>query len=215
MQSLLWHGASQWRILLHRMWVQLSTTCCNLLTLPNGELLVAVDHNQLRTMASETVDPIDWSHPPPYTGQYPWASLIAQCSAGCKSQDLLHSVSIEWATFGMPGQRTTCAATQGTDHSGNRTYYETWAYSDLYATICYTNMVHKHSLMWKFHWLVMGFPHDQNLQAISSISKSAASLSYVTLLLLLFGVRCARPGEHFISAKTSTPHNEPMEGRRR
>ena len=25
---------------------------------------------QLRTMASETVDPIDWSHPPPYTGQY-------------------------------------------------------------------------------------------------------------------------------------------------
>ena len=25
----------------------------------------------LRTMASETVDPIDWLHPPPYTGQYP------------------------------------------------------------------------------------------------------------------------------------------------
>ena len=32
---------------------------------PNGELLVAVNHNQLRTMASETVDPIDWLHPPP------------------------------------------------------------------------------------------------------------------------------------------------------
>ena len=29
------------------------------------ELLVTVDHNQLRTMASETVDPIDWSHQPP------------------------------------------------------------------------------------------------------------------------------------------------------
>ena len=29
------------------------------------ELLVAVDHNQLRTMASETVDPINWSHPSP------------------------------------------------------------------------------------------------------------------------------------------------------
>ena len=27
-------------------------------------LLVAVDHNQLRTMASEAEDPIDWSHPP-------------------------------------------------------------------------------------------------------------------------------------------------------
>ena len=32
---------------------------------PNGKLLVEVNHNQLRTMASETVDPIDWSHPPP------------------------------------------------------------------------------------------------------------------------------------------------------
>ena len=31
---------------------------------PNGELLVAVNHNQLWTMASETVDRIDWSHPP-------------------------------------------------------------------------------------------------------------------------------------------------------
>ena len=32
---------------------------------PKGELLVAVKNNQLRTMASETVDPIDWSHPLP------------------------------------------------------------------------------------------------------------------------------------------------------
>ena len=47
------------------MWVQLSTTCSNVLKQPNGELLVAVSHNQLRTMASDTVDPIDWSHPPP------------------------------------------------------------------------------------------------------------------------------------------------------
>ena len=44
---------------------QLSTTCSNVLKQPNGELLVAVNHNQLRTMASETVDPIDWSYPPP------------------------------------------------------------------------------------------------------------------------------------------------------
>ena len=54
----------------HRMWGQLSTTCSILLKFPNGELLVAVDHNQLRTMASETADPIDWSHPHPH-GQYP------------------------------------------------------------------------------------------------------------------------------------------------
>ena len=38
------------------------------------ELLVAVDHNELRTIASEMVDPIDWLHPPPYTGQYPLSS---------------------------------------------------------------------------------------------------------------------------------------------
>ena len=47
------------------MWGQLSTICSNVLTQPNGELLVAVNHNQLQTMASETVDKIDWSHPPP------------------------------------------------------------------------------------------------------------------------------------------------------
>ena len=36
------------------------------------ELLVVFDHNQLRTMASEKADPIDWSHPQPHW-QYPTA----------------------------------------------------------------------------------------------------------------------------------------------
>ena len=51
----------------------------NLLKQPNVELLVAVDHNQLLTMASETV--IVWSHPPLYTGQYPLSCTycIVQC----------------------------------------------------------------------------------------------------------------------------------------
>ena len=49
-----------WKIYYHRMWGQLSTTCSNVLMQPNGELLVAVNHNQLRTIASETVDPTDW-----------------------------------------------------------------------------------------------------------------------------------------------------------
>ena len=47
------------------MLVQLSTTFSNVLKQPNGELLVEVSHNQLRTMALETVDQIYWSHPPP------------------------------------------------------------------------------------------------------------------------------------------------------
>ena len=57
------------------MWVQLSTTCSNVLKKSNGELLVALNHNQLRIMASETVDPIYWSHPHPH-GQY---LLSASC----------------------------------------------------------------------------------------------------------------------------------------
>ena len=77
---------------------------------------VAVNHNQLRTMASETVDPIDWLHPPPYTGQGPLSSTYCtlQCGLGCKSQDLLHWASHERGTFGIPDQRTACAATQDT-----------------------------------------------------------------------------------------------------
>ena len=39
---------------------------CNLMKQPNGEFLVAVDHNQQRSMASEIVDPIEWSHPNPH-----------------------------------------------------------------------------------------------------------------------------------------------------
>ena len=64
------------------MWVQLPTTCSNLLKQPNEELLVAVNHNQLRTMASETVDTIDWSHPHPAQGSAPWAPCIAHCNVG-------------------------------------------------------------------------------------------------------------------------------------
>ena len=58
-------GSSQFRIYYHRMWVLLSTTCSNELKQPNGELPFAVNHNQLWTMALETGDPIDCSHPPP------------------------------------------------------------------------------------------------------------------------------------------------------
>ena len=63
---------------------QLWTTCANLLKQPNGELLVAVNHNQLRTMASETVDPIDWSHSPPSLAVPPERLVhsMNQCNLG-------------------------------------------------------------------------------------------------------------------------------------
>ena len=65
----------------HRVWGQLSTTC-SILKQPNGELLVAVNHIQLRTMASEMVDPIDWSHPPPSSAEPPERLVhsINQCT---------------------------------------------------------------------------------------------------------------------------------------
>ena len=64
-------------------------------------------------MASETLDGIDWSHPHATQGSTLWAPRITQWNAGCKSQDLLHWVRRERASFEMPGQRTACAATEG------------------------------------------------------------------------------------------------------
>ena len=51
--------------------------------------------------------------PHPTQGSTPWAPRTAHYNAGCKSQDLLHWVSRERVTFGMPDQCTACAATQG------------------------------------------------------------------------------------------------------
>ena len=52
----------------------------------------------------------------------------------------------------------------------------------------------------------------------TSFHTHASLLTFLLLLLLLsFGVRCARPGEseNTLSPKTPTPHNQPIEGRKR
>ena len=64
-------------------------------------------------MASETVDPIDWSHPPPSWAVPPVLHVLHGVNAAYKSQDLLHQSGSEYASTGVPDQRTTCAATQG------------------------------------------------------------------------------------------------------
>ena len=64
-------------------------------------------------MASETVDPIDWSHPPLSWAVPPEFHVLHGVNAGYKSQDLLQLPWLEHASMGMPGERTTCAATQG------------------------------------------------------------------------------------------------------
>ena len=98
------------------MWGQLPTTCSTILKKPNGELLVAVDHNQLRTLASETVDPIDWSPPLPSWAVPPELHVLPGVNAAYKSQDFLHQQGLGHASTGMPDQRTACAATQGMDN---------------------------------------------------------------------------------------------------
>ena len=48
----------------------LSTACSNATEVAQGLLPVAVDHSQIRTMASERIDSIDLPLPPPFTGKY-------------------------------------------------------------------------------------------------------------------------------------------------
>ena len=69
--------------------------------------------NQLRTMASETVDPIDWSHPPPYTGQYPLNSTYCTLQCGLQITRFAALSQPRTCDFRMPDQRTAGAATQG------------------------------------------------------------------------------------------------------
>ena len=81
----------------------ISTTSSNLLKQPNVELLVAVDHNQLRTMASETVDLIVWSHPHPL-GKYPMRIIVQsinQCSLSHSRASILQPAAWEATTLSI------------------------------------------------------------------------------------------------------------------
>ena len=67
----------------------------------------------LRTMASEMVDPIDWSHPPPYTGQYPLSSTYCTLQCGLQIIRLAAPSQPRICDFKMPDQRTAGVATEG------------------------------------------------------------------------------------------------------
>ena len=64
-------------------------------------------------MASETVDPIDWSYSSPSCAVAPELHVLHGVNAAYKSQDLLQQSGLEHASTGMPDQRTACVATQG------------------------------------------------------------------------------------------------------
>ena len=63
-------------------------------------------------MASETVDPIDWSHPSTSWAVPPEIHVLHGVNAAYKLQNLLQQPGLEHAYAGMPDQRTACAATQ-------------------------------------------------------------------------------------------------------
>ena len=64
-------------------------------------------------MASETVDPIDWSRPPHSWAVPPELHVLYGVNTAYKSQDLLQQPRLERASTGMPYKRTTGEATQG------------------------------------------------------------------------------------------------------
>ena len=88
------------------MWGQLSTTCSNTEVAQWGTPCCS-QLQQQRTMASDTVDPIDWSHPPPSWAIPPELHVLHGVNAAYKSQDLVNQPGLEHASTGMPDQRTT------------------------------------------------------------------------------------------------------------
>ena len=64
-------------------------------------------------MASDTVDPIDWLDPPPYTEEYPLSSTHCTVQCGLQITRLTALTEIRTCDLRTPGQRTACAATQG------------------------------------------------------------------------------------------------------
>ena len=74
----------------------------------NGKLLVTVDHNQLRTISSETVNPIDCSHPPPLRAVAP--ELLVHSINRCSSA-IDGILSCNRGTFSMRGNHLAYAAT--------------------------------------------------------------------------------------------------------
>ena len=70
-------------------------------------------------MASETVHPIDWSHPPPYTGQCPLSSTYCTLQCGLQITRLAALSQPRKCDFRMPDQRTGGAATHGMNNPLN------------------------------------------------------------------------------------------------
>ena len=132
------------------MWFQLSTTCSNFTEVAQWEA-PGCSHPQLATDNGVRDGRSNWLvAPPPYTRQYHMSSTYCtlQCGLGCKSQDLLHWVSRERATFGMPDQRTACAATQGIY------FFTVYTYTSLFMAV-----VHDAKRPKYWSWIIHKLPY--------------------------------------------------------
>ena len=104
-------GASQSRIYYHGMCGQLSTTCSNACEVAK---LGAPSCSRPQPATENGVRAIDWPLPPTLYWAVPLAlRALHDANTGNKSQHLLLRLRSEHAAFGMTGQLTAYAATQG------------------------------------------------------------------------------------------------------
>ena len=95
-------------------WGQLSTTCSNATEVAQLWAHSCSDHNQLRTMALETADPIDCSHHPHHNGQYGEGEHLVHCiyqcnisgNRPCNLQHARQPLPIYAATQGIKPERS-------------------------------------------------------------------------------------------------------------
>ena len=80
-------------------------------------------------MASETVDPIDWSYPPLYTEQYPLSSTYCTLQCGLQITRLAALSQPRTFDFRMPDQRTAGAATQGMEDEEDEGLRNSWGWA--------------------------------------------------------------------------------------
>ena len=110
----------------HGMWSQLSTILAvMLLKQPNGEIPVVVDYSQLTTLASETVDPIDWPLSPTLHRAIPPELHVLHAIMKMMATNYKTCCS-HWDANTRPSdarQRTAHAATQGIDITNNKLNY--------------------------------------------------------------------------------------------
>ena len=106
------------------------------------------DHSQLRTMASETVVPIDWPLLPTLHREVPpELHILHSVNSGYKSQDLLQQLGREHSSLRMPGQRTAFAVIRGM----RELYYTEIVYFDVVKKSQHWQMLSLSWCIWNFH----------------------------------------------------------------